>query len=104
VGARGPVGEVGSMATNSVATPCAACGDNIDGVRTGSTATCDKGDVALSGGFLTDGIISASSILGGDKPVGWQAPAITDTQSEGGLGSRAQVICLDTPPMHKTSG
>ena len=103
VGARGPKGETGSMATYVVSTPCAACGDNLDGVRTGSTATCDKGDVALSGGFLTDGIISASSVIGTDKPVGWQAPAVTSPETEGSVGSRAHVICLDTPPLRRTS-
>ncbi len=100
-GSRGTVGEVGSIATYVVATPCSACGDNLDGVRTGATATCDKGDVALSGGFLTDGIISASSVIGGDKPVGWQAPAVTSPETEGSVGSRAHVICLDTPPLRR---
>jgi len=103
VGARGPVGEVGSMATYVVSTPCAACGDNLDGVRTSSTATCDQGDVALSGGFLTDGIISASDLIGGGEPVGWQAPAVTDTETEDSIGSRAHVICLDTPPLRRSS-
>ena len=93
--------EVGSVATYVVSTPCVRCGDNLDGVRTGSTASCDRGDVALSGGFLTDGIISASSVIEGRSPNSWQAPAVTLTEEEGSVGSRAQVICLDTPPLRQ---
>lgn len=94
-GDRGPQGEVGTIHTYAATTPCEEC-LGIDGVRVPG-ATCDAGDVALSGGFLTDGLISGSLALGGSGPDGWQVPAVTEPTST--RGATAQVICLDRPPL-----
>lgn len=94
-GDRGPQGESGTMRTYVASTPCEEC-LGIDGVRVPG-ATCDAGDVALSGGFLTDGLIGGSLASGGDEPDGWQVPAVTEFTSS--RGATAQVICLDRPPL-----
>jgi type II secretory pathway pseudopilin PulG len=94
-GAAGPEGPVGPMHTYSSSTPCEACAE-IDGVRTSAEAYCDPGDVALSGGFVTDGLVVGSVVIGAGAPSGWQAPAIA---AEGGSGSKAYLVCLDRPPL-----
>lgn len=96
-GTRGDRGEHGTFPMYSLLSPCQRCSEA--GANPAADLTCDPGDVALGGGFITDGLILGSLATGGDEPTGWSAPAAV--AAEGSNGSQAQLICHDLPPLRR---
>lgn len=94
-GERGERGEQGTFHTYSLQSPCQACSEA--GAIPAAELTCDPGDIALGGGFITDGLILGSLGTGGEEPTGWAAPAAVT--AEGSNGTQAQLICHDLPPL-----
>jgi len=94
-GERGEQGEQGTFHVYSLQSPCQACSEA--GASPAAELSCDPGDVALGGGFITDGLILGSLGTGGEKPTGWAAPAAV--AAEDSNGTQAQLICHDRPPL-----
>ena len=96
-GLRGERGEHGTFHVYSLTSPCQTCTEA--GATPAAEVRCDPGDVALGGGFITDGLILGSTATGANRPTGWAAPAAV--AAEGSIGSQAQLICQDRPPLRQ---
>lgn len=94
-GLRGERGDHGTFPIYSLQSPCQSCTDA--GAFPAAEVSCDPGDVALGGGFITDGLILGSIGTGGQRPTGWAAPAAV--AAEGSMGTQSQLICHDRPPL-----
>ena len=69
-------------------------GDNPDELLT-SIASCDSGDVAVGGGYITNTVTKILGSAPNDAQDSWVSSGIPD----GGTGSIiANVICFDSPP------
>lgn len=98
-GKRGEDGESGTLSIYSLQSGCQTCTEA--GATPAAEVACDAGDVALGGGFITDGLILGSHGIGEDQAIGWAAPAAV--AAEGSNGSQAQLICHDLPPLRSPS-
>jgi hypothetical protein len=96
-GVRGERGEPGTFAVYSLMSPCQTCTDA--GATPAAATSCDAGDIALGGGFITDGLILGSMATGGDSATGWSAPAAV--AAAGSNGTQSQLICHDLPPLRR---
>jgi hypothetical protein len=96
-GAQGERGPDGSLPLYRLESPCQACSGEDPPPE--AAVSCDPGDVALGGGFITDGLILGSVALGVDTTVGWSAPAVV--AEEGSNGTQAQIVCHDLPPLRE---
>lgn len=96
-GQRGTSGEPGTLRLYNVVSPCQACA----GSQTEKTASvaCDEGDLALGGGFITDGLILGSVATGEGDVEGWSALAVV--APEGSNGAQSHLICHDLPPLRR---
>jgi len=97
LGKRGAHGQPGTLRLYRVISPCEAC----EGGETEKTASvaCDEGDLALGGGFVTDGLILASRATGESDLDGWSASAVL--APEGSNGAQSHLICHDLPPLRR---
>lgn len=92
-GPRGEPGDDGVLRTYAVIAPAPVGG----GTHMASQASCDPGDVATGGGFLTNGVILANRVGIAAGQEAWRSEAL---DSEGDLaGVKTSVVCVDNPPL-----
>ncbi len=94
-GQRGAPGKPATFSVYMVMSPCQGCEEG-ESEKT-AEVSCDRGDVALGGGFISDGLIQGSR-ADDDGPVrSWSVAAIVEP--EGSSGAQAQLVCQDLPPL-----
>lgn len=88
----GPTGAAGPAGSSSYYTSAASAVIETGASTTQVTATCNEGDVAVSGGFAGE-VTAADSISGSESLTGsWR---ITVVNSGPGLNLTAYAVCLD---------